>query len=273
MSEKQLTVAELLARAEKENPEGARRERRRRRSLEEGGVTVAELTDSFKKVEVKPTEVKHSAHPLDKPEEQAPAPSGRSVKIQRVEPVEEPAPKDEPATDTAFVEVVEKAPSTSETTKIPKVTTPPVSEPVPEAVPEFEQVRVDEPVEEPVTQVTEVTEVTEPADVAEVEQHEEPAQPVDEAEQVEEIEVEEATINPIVMVLLVFLGVLAGVLGFLAFQWLWANTSTIVAALLAAVAVAAVVFGVRAMRTGRDGLTMTLAGLAAAVMAFGPALI
>ncbi len=270
MSEKQLTVAELLARAEKENPEGARRERRRRRSLEEGGVTVAELTDSFKKVEVKPTEVKHSAHPLDKPEEQPPAPSGRSVKIQRVEPVEEPAPKDEPATDTAFVEVVEKAPSTSETTKIPKVTTPPVSEPVPEAVPEFEQVRVDEPVEEPVTQVAEVTE---PAEAAEVEQYEEPAQPVDEAEQVEEIEVEEATINPIVMVLLVFLGVLAGVLGFLVFQWLWANTSTIVAALLAAVAVAAVVFGVRAMRTGRDGLTMTLAGLAAAVMAFGPALI
>lgn len=63
---------------------------------------------------------------------------------------------------------------------------------------------------------------------------------------------------------------LAGVLGFLLFQWIWANTPAFVALLLGVAAVAAVVFGVRAMRTGRDGMTMTLAGLAAAVMAFGP---
>ena len=66
MADKQLTVAELLARAEKENPSGARRPRRRR-SLEDGGVSVAELTDSFKKVEAKPTEVKHSSVPIDAP--------------------------------------------------------------------------------------------------------------------------------------------------------------------------------------------------------------
>ena len=38
-------------------------------------------------------------------------------------------------------------------------------------------------------------------------------------------------------------------------------------------AVLAVIFGVRAMRTGKDALTVTMAGIAAVVMAFGPALI
>ena len=85
-----------------------------------------------------------------------------------------------------------------------------------------------------------------------------------------QIEVEEASVNPILLVFLVFLGVLLGVLGFLAFKWIWANAAVVVATLLALATVLAVIFGVRAMRTGRDGLTMALAGLAAAVMAFGP---
>lgn len=242
MSDKQLTVAELLARAEKENPE-ARKRPRRRRSLDEGGVTVAELTDSFKKVEVKPAEVKHSAHPLDAPEE-APAPVSRKIELPKAEPEPEPEPED--------------APSTSQTTVIPKVTEP-------EAADTGEIPKVEEPVEDFDPFAEDFTaESEQPAEVAELDEPD---------PQVSEIEVEEASINPIVMVLLVFIGVLVGVLGFLAFQWLWLNTSTVVAALLAVAAVAAVVFGVRAMRTGRDGLTMTLAGLAAAVMAFGPALL
>lgn len=242
MSDKQLTVAELLARAEKENPE-ARKRPRRRRSLDEGGVTVAELTDSFKKVEVKPAEVKHSAHPLD-----APAPVSRKIELPKAEP--EPEPKAEPEP--------EDAPSTSETTVIPKVTAP-------EADDTGEIPKVQEPEDDFDPFAEDFTaESEQPAEVAELDEPD---------PQVSEIEVEEASVNPIVMVLLVFIGVLVGVLGFLAFQWLWLNTSTVVAALLAVAAVAAVVFGVRAMRTGRDGLTMTLAGLAAAVMAFGPALL
>lgn len=52
MSEERLTVAELLARAEKRGEGAARsdRPRRRRRSLEDGGVSVAELTGSIPKV-------------------------------------------------------------------------------------------------------------------------------------------------------------------------------------------------------------------------------
>ncbi|GAB3073857.1 hypothetical protein [Corynebacterium aquatimens] len=73
MPDKQLTVAELLARAQQENPqaEGEQPRRRRRRSLEDGGVSVAELTGSLKAVDARPAEVKHSSVPIDEP---APAP-------------------------------------------------------------------------------------------------------------------------------------------------------------------------------------------------------
>ena len=53
MSEEKLTVAELLARRDKErggSAEAAERPRRRRRSLEEGGISVAELTGSIPRV-------------------------------------------------------------------------------------------------------------------------------------------------------------------------------------------------------------------------------
>lgn len=98
-------------------------------------------------------------------------------------------------------------------------------------------------------------------------------EPAAEPEAVEDFEVEEATVNPVLLVLLVFCGVLLGVLGFLAFTWLWANTMAIVAALVGIGAVAAVVAAVGAMAAGRDKVTMVIAGLAAAVVAFGPALL
>jgi len=72
MSEKQLTVAELLARAGKENPEGDKPRRRRRRSLEDGGISVAELTGSFPAVKEKPAESRHSSVPIDGPEDSDP---------------------------------------------------------------------------------------------------------------------------------------------------------------------------------------------------------
>ncbi|AWB83281.1 hypothetical protein [Corynebacterium liangguodongii] len=196
----QLTVAELLSRASKENPDAAPTRRRHRRSLDEGGVSVAELTGSLKKVEARPVEAKHSSVPID------------------AEPVvDKPAVK--PAEETTVLRKVE-APS-------------------PAAAPEATgEIPVVEPAEEPA---------------------EEP--------------VEDAAINPILLVLFVFLGLVAGVLGFIAFQWVWANVSAIVAVIASLVVTAAVVFGVRALRTGRDGLTMALAGLAGLLVTFGPGLI
>ena len=75
------------------------------------------------------------------------------------------------------------------------------------------------------------------------------------------------------LVLLVFAGLILGVLVFLGFQYLWATMNAIVVAVLAVVATGIIVLLVRAMKTGRDGLTLTLAGVAGAVMTFGPALI
>lgn len=300
MADKQLTVAELLARAEKENPEAGRRPRRRR-SLEDGGVSVAELTDSFKKVEVKPAEVKHSSVPIDAPSD-APAPASTpdpapstpatpqpaqstSVKLrpaekpaaakaqdekpaveklQVVKPAAEAAKKTEkaetakqtPATPTSKPAPAPKAkPAEGETTVLRKVEAEPVVKQAPAQPDDTNEIRA---VQAPEPQRAETDIFDEPA-----------AEP----EAVEDFEVEEATVNPVLLVLLVFCGVLLGVLGFLAFTWLWANTMAIVAALVGIGAVAAVVAAVGAMAAGRDKVTMVIAGLAAAVVAFGPALL
>lgn len=277
MADKQLTVAELLARAEKENPSATRRPRRRR-SLEDGGVSVAELTDSFKKVNVKPVEAKHSSVPID-----APAEPAKTVKQEKPgeKPAEKPAKQEKPEEVVAKAKPTQAPPAEDDTHVIPVVregAAKPAGKPA--------EKPAGKPAEKPAAQATAPAAAA--AAVAAPQSEEKPVEEVvvdkQDAEldlfendlpdeDVRDIEVEDASINPILMVLLVGLGVLLGVLGFLAFKWLWAHVIPVVAVLLGIVAVVGVVFGVRAMRTGRDGLNMALAGIAAAVMAFGPALI
>lgn len=64
-----LTVAELLARDKKARGEkggkGDKRSRRHRRSLDEGGISVAELTGNLKKVKASPAEAKHTSVSID----------------------------------------------------------------------------------------------------------------------------------------------------------------------------------------------------------------
>jgi len=64
-----LTVAELLARDKKARGEKGgkdeKRSRRHRRSLDEGGISVAELTGNLKKVKASPAEAKHTAVSID----------------------------------------------------------------------------------------------------------------------------------------------------------------------------------------------------------------
>lgn len=69
MSDKQLTVAELLARSGGSGNSSSTPRRRRRRSLEEGGISVAELTGNIPKVPSKPMESKHSNVPIDQENE------------------------------------------------------------------------------------------------------------------------------------------------------------------------------------------------------------
>ncbi|WP_070975689.1 MULTISPECIES: hypothetical protein [Corynebacterium] len=256
MSEdKQLTVAELLARAQKTNPDVGKRPRRRR-SLEEGGVSVAELTGSFKAVDARPAEAKHSSVPLDAPAEPAPAkPEPAAEKPAAEKPAAAKPAAEKPVDPPAPAPAAQKAsPSEDETT----------------------QIRVVEDTKEP-AQRTRTESAEKPAEEDALDLFDdEHAEDVDvekaEAAEVAEID-DDGAVNPIMLVLFVFIGVVLGVLGFMLFSWIWANLATALAAILGAAAVAGVVFGVRAMHTGRDGLTMTLAGVAALVMAFGPALL
>ena len=256
MSEdKQLTVAELLARAQKTNPDVGKRPRRRR-SLEEGGVSVAELTGSFKAVDARPAEAKHSSVPLDAPAEPAPAkPEPAAEKPAAEKPAAAKPAAEKPVDPPAPAPAAQKAsPSEDETTQIRVVedTNEPVQRTKPEAA--------EKPAEENALDLFD-DEHAEDVDVEKAE-----------AAEVAEID-DDGAVNPIMLVLFVFIGVVLGVLGFMLFSWIWANLATALAAILGAAAVAGVVFGVRAMHTGRDGLTMTLAGVAALVMAFGPALL
>lgn len=320
MADKQLTVAELLARAEKENPSGARRPRRRR-SLEDGGVSVAELTDSFKKVEAKPAEVKHSSVPIDAPSDtpkktptQAPKPEPTPAAPKpEPKPVSKVAPKPVPEAETKVAPKLADKPAQAESVKlrpaakpaeqapkpVEKPATAPVSKPVskpvekPAPAPAASTTTKVQPASDDTTVLRKIEgetegkaepvvkqELAQSDDTGEIRtvdapepQAREDSLDAPEAEYDTDYEVEEASVNPILLVLLVFFGVLLGVLGFLAFKWLWANTMAIVAVLVGVAAVAAVVAAVGAMAGSRDKVTMIIAGLAAAVVAFGPALL
>lgn len=346
MADKQLTVAELMARAQKENPDAQPR-RRRRRSLDEGGVSVAELTGSLKAVDARPAEVKHSNVPIDAENADRPqrnAPVASSVKVAPAQkPVDEPAPT---ATPTRTPEPQPQPQTQPQLQARPD--TRPVSRPVPKpsAAPSTPVVR-DEKSEEkagdrpaegttlrkfslaetraagkadpalPFNQDTDETNVIpvvkaapaakrsatretpvrdtelveEDAVVAEEIVDKRPAETefdeqaeldgldtLDAAEPVYEDYADydgevDTSVNPIMLVLLVFAGLLVGVLVFLGFQYLWGALNSILVAVLALAATAGIVFAVRGMKTGNDGLTLTLAGLAGAAMTFGPALI
>lgn len=246
MSEqKQLTVAEILARAQKENPELGTR-RRRRRSLEDGGVSVAELTGSIKKVEAKPAESRHSSVPIDAPAEKPAAPA---------KPVDSEAPaaapKVEPKVEKPEVKKVERA-SEDETAVIKKVSDAPAA-PKPEAP---------------------KPEAQKPAPIVDLDAAPTKVEELDDFEDtVDTEEAEDAGVNPITLVLMVFLGVVLGILGFMLFKWLWTSTPTAVAAILGVITVAGSVYAARAIGTGRDWLSVGLAGVAAVVIAFGPALL
>lgn len=357
MADKQLTVAELMARAQKENPDAQPR-RRRRRSLDEGGVSVAELTGSLKAVDARPAEVKHSSVPIDsssdsssssdaskaaaKDESSAdkeakakvtaepaksaqPEKAEKAVKTEKVSKVEKtpqpeaPAPKPkaekkpEPAKSPAKPAAI--AAKTAETPQPKAADTPKPAKTEPAAEkqkPKAEQVK-SQPKDEtlarssfkavapqpskteetgPISRVVTLgdrtaedadkpaalrtpdaatdTEITQESPVVRDEHL--PEEPVYRTDELDEVEVDNS-VNPIMLVLLVFAGLVVGVLMFLGFQYLWASLNPFLVGVLALAVTGGIILLVRAMKTGRDALTMTLAALAGAAMTFGPALV
>ena len=229
---KQLTVAELLARAGRETGGGETPRRRRRRSLEEGGISVAELTGSIPAVKEKPAESKHSSVPIDAP----PAPVESEEPKLRTEKAEK-AEKSTPATDeTAVLEKVTPQPEKQEPKMAPAATVEKPAEPQPEPGPDPETGEI----------------------------------PVVEEESVDTVDEPEEKTSITGVVLMAIIGVVLGVVVFKGFEMLWDNLSRPIVAGLAILVTVGMVAVVKALRTANDGLSMFLAALVGIVMTFGP---
>lgn len=305
MSEKQLTVAELLARSGKTQNEGTTPRRRRRRSLEEGGISVAELTGNIPKVDAKPAESKHSSQPIDAESKSNSGGEGEvadfsPAKVEAVAPA--PAPEFEEsklATDeTIVLSVVDENDPVRLTTGSFKAVTPADNEVHKEteqepaaAIDTFPAVTADvEPAtdETPVVQEAEVptTGFAKVDNFSPAPEAQQAATPVpvgypdaplpeqyQDADELAAEEEEEGSVSAGVVIGMALVGVILGAAVFKVFELLWANLSTPVVAGLGLVVTAAVVGVVHMLRTERDGLSKALAVVVTLVMTFGPALI
>lgn len=282
MAEEHLTVAELLARAKQEGHSAEKPRRRRHRSLDEGGVSVAELTGRIPRVTSEPEGAKHTEGATE-----APAPKDAPVEAPapKAAPVEAPAPKDAPAAEPApkAAPATAGTPSTEETAVIAKV---PDKKPAP-AEPQATAAQV--PPANPDTKPAADTEKVQPeqkqAEPAGPITENIPAVPAAEAEesglssmfedQPEGQEEEEETAAGIgSMIFMVVIGVILGALIFKGFEILWSHlSSTPLTAALAILVTLAVVGVVHALRTEKDRMAMIVAGIAGLVLTFGPGLI
>lgn len=143
MSEEKLTVAELMARAAKEGHTTDAPRRRRRRSIEDGGISVAELTGSIPAVKEKPVESKHSAVKIDDPAEPEQKPE-QKAEPKSEQPAKTPAT---PAAKPAAKPAVDKKPGQKASTSTPApkaaelATEKVVDKPAPKAEPKLSVVK------------------------------------------------------------------------------------------------------------------------------------
>lgn len=270
---KQLTVAELLARNAKDRPGEEKTPRRRRRSLDEGGISVAELTGNFEKVKATPAEAKHSNVSIDETAPVIPAPKKETKKESKEETPKKEAPKQEAAPKTkksdkpqaAAVPVDKPAeseskpsqPSDDDTRVIRKVKDEPKAEEKPEA-------KTAAPVDEKPRGAAE-----NPFTTGELEAVDEDVDEYDEHYDEED----EGKLNPFAVVLLALVGIVLGAIVFKGFEILWDRFDRLVVLVLGVVVTGVIVGIVHALRTSRDGLSMFLAAVAGLVLTFGPLLV
>ena len=260
MSEEgKLSVADLLARQGGEQTTS--RPRRRRRSLEEGGVSVAELTGNLPVVDSVPEQPRHTSVPLDaEPEE---ALQAQPEDADKADKADKPV-KTEKA-DEAAAKPDKPTPAADETKVIPKVKDQPeaksATEPADPAVPA-------------VSTSFAPSERTETAQAAEEHPLFDAGDTSSEERDTEALDTEDgARVSILAVILMSAIAVILGAALFKGFEYLWANMGLPVAPILALLATAGIVGIVHVMRTERDRLSMLLAALAGAVLTFGPALI
>ena len=258
--EKQLTVAELLARNSKEragaDSEGGSR-RRRRRSLEDGGVSVAELTGNLEKVKATPAESKHS-----------------NVSIDETAPVI-PAPKQEQDEKQAADKASQ--PSTDDTRVIKRVTDKPeAKQDAEDAKPAQADSKDDSKAPKAAAATTAAADTAAAGAGAEM-GNSVPvkAQEKDllETESDADYEEDDEKLNPFSVLLLALVGIVLGAIVFKGFEILWDSFSRSIVAILAVAVTALMVALVHVLRTNRDGASMALAAFVGLVLTFGPLLI
>lgn len=260
MSEEgKLSVADLLARQGGEQTTS--RPRRRRRSLEEGGVSVAELTGNLPVVDSVPEQPRHTSVPLDAELEEAL--QAQPEDADKADKADKPV-KTEKA-DEAAAKPDKPTPAADETKVIPKVKDQPeaksAAEPADPAVPA-------------VSTSFAPSERTETAQAAEEHPLFDAGDTSSEERDTEALDTEDgARVSILAVILMSAIAVILGAALFKGFEYLWANMGLPVAPILALLATAGIVGIVHVMRTERDRLSMLLAALAGAVLTFGPALI
>lgn len=312
--EKQLTVAELLARRAAErgsSGDDTPRRPRRRRSIEEGGISVAELTGSIPRVDRKPAESRHSSVPID-PEDGAhkdKVPAEKLVKEAEATATKEPSrtPESEPAAPEKAAGVKQESSAAPAALKREKKEEKPSAPVAPVAKPEakpaspsVEDTAQLRPIKEAEGQDAEATAalpkvetVDKPAAVAEKlkhkpqvkvaeqvpaavavpEVHDKPVAELREEDYDLDDDADAASGSIFSVILLAIVGIVLGVVIFIGFDLLWDHFNRKIVAALAVAVTAAMIGVIHAMRTARDGLSMLLAGLVGLLMTFGPLVI
>lgn len=283
--EKQLTVAELLARNSKGRA-GADSEggsRRRRRSLEDGGVSVAELTGNLEKVKATPAESKHSNVSIDETAPVIPAPKQEQDEKQAADAKAKGTDKvaGEVAEEKAADKSADKAsqPSTDDTRVIKRVTDKPeAKQDAKDAKAEAAKAdfKDDSKAPKAAAATTAAAGTTAAgADAAMGDSVPVKAQEKDllETESDADYEEDDEKLNPFSVLLLALVGIVLGAIVFKGFEILWDSFSRSIVAILAVAVTALMVALVHVLRTNRDGASMALAAFVGLVLTFGPLLI
>ncbi|MDU3173890.1 MAG: hypothetical protein E6689_00440 [Corynebacterium striatum] len=281
--EKQLTVAELLARNSKGRA-GADSEggsRRRRRSLEDGGVSVAELTGNLEKVKATPAESKHSNVSIDETAPVIPAPKQEQDEKQAADAKAKGTDKvaGEVAEEKAADKSADKAsqPSTDDTRVIKRVTDKPeAKQDAKDAKPAQADFKDDSKAPKAAAATTAAAGTTAAgADAAMGDSVPVKAQEKDllETEPDADYEEDDEKLNPFSVLLLALVGIVLGAIVFKGFEILWDSFSRSIVAILAVAVTALMVALVHVLRTNRDGASMALAAFVGLVLTFGPLLI
>ena len=259
-----------------------------RRSLEEGGVSVAELTGSLKKVEATPAQAKHS-----------------NVDIDETAPVI-PAPKPEAAqSDTGQSEAAKPAPAQSEAERIEALKKAEFAKKAEEAkkkeaekkatedkaaASSIDEAPLDPKAEEdrrilaekrerdavkavstPSTGDTTVIKKVE--DEPETQLEDAATTEIDRVDDADPAEYEDAEadgkLNPVSIILLALVGIVLGAVVYKGFEILWANFNKGLVAALAVAVTAAMAGVVHALRTDRDKAAIVLSIIVGLVLTFG----